>query len=80
MNMGEMTLQEFLDINGRNRVKGFGYEEIDVYDRQNNSLTSWAENDPKYQANIVRIHPINEKVVKITIKYKENKNERIDLS
>jgi len=70
MNMGEMTLQEFLDINGRNRVKGFGYEEIDVYDRQNNPLTSWTENDPKYQASVVRIHPVSRTLVEVNIKYK----------
>ena len=68
--MKDMTLQEFLEINGVNRTKGYGYRKIKVYDRQNNPLKDWTKNDPKYQASVVRIHPVSRTMVEVNIKYK----------
>ena len=48
-----MTLQEFCEINGRNKLKGYGYDEMEVYDIRGNPLTSWyIIDDPKYKAEI----------------------------
>lgn len=66
-----MELQEFLEINGRNRIKGGGYDEVDVYDERGNPLTLWiGDDDPKYKAMIVKILPLSDEVVKIVIRYK----------
>lgn len=68
--MNEMTLQEFSTINGMNRLKGGGYEEMLVMNSDGELLLSWVDEDPKYQAKITRIHPIDDFRVEITIDYK----------
>jgi len=50
-----MTFQEFLDLNRKHRFEGYGYDESEVYDKKGNILTCWYENDPKYQAKVLRM-------------------------
>lgn len=55
-----MTLREFLDINYQNLLKGYGYEEPEVYDKNWNLITLWfGDDDPRYQSKILRIQPFH---------------------
>lgn len=65
-----MTLQEFCEINGRNKLKDGGYDEMEVHNSQGDLMTSWVEYDPKYCAEVIRIQPLSDTLVKVVIKYK----------
>lgn len=58
-----MEYGEFIAINTRNKLKGYGYSEIRVYDRNGNLLSS-----VNSDAIITRIQPINNYEVKIIVK------------
>ena len=56
-----MTLREFLEINRQNILKGYGYEEIKVYDKNWSLIALWfGDDDPHYQSKILRIQPVND--------------------
>lgn len=65
-----MTFQEFCEINERNKLKDGGYDEIEVHNSQGDLMTSWIEYDPKYYAEVIRIQPLSDTLVKVVIKYK----------
>lgn len=57
----DMTLQEFLEDNRNRLIQGYGYEEIKIYDKNWNLIDFWIEeDDPRYQAKILRIQPVND--------------------
>lgn len=58
-----MEYGEFIAINTRNKLKGYGYSEIRVYDRADNLLTTVDSH-----AIITRIQPINDFEVKIIVR------------
>lgn len=58
-----MTLREFLDINYQNLLKGYGYEEVKVYDRNWSLIALWFNGDDPHshcQSKILRIQPVND--------------------
>jgi len=58
-----MEYGEFAAINMRNKLKGYGYSEIKVYDRRGNLLSS--VNDHSI---VTRIQPLNDDEVKIVVR------------